>query len=139
MEPPRIFTTRVFQRWRRKADISDAALVQAVTEMQAGLIDADLGGGILKKRVALPGRGKRGSARTLVATKRGTRWFFVFGFAKNARDNITDRELKALQTLAADLFQLADDALARAISQGVLQEIAYANETSRQPDPANGA
>lgn len=129
MERTRIFTTRVFQRWRRKAVLSDAALVHAVAEMQRGLIDADLGGGILKKRVALPGRGKRGGTRTLVATKRDDRWFFVFGFEKNARDNITDQELRALQKLAADLFQLSDEALATAMRQGVLQEITYANET----------
>lgn len=78
----RVFKTRHFQRWMRKTALSDAALCKAVEEMVAGLIDADLGGGVLKKRVGLAGRGKRGGARTLVASNRGSRWFFVFGFEK---------------------------------------------------------
>lgn len=69
----RVFKTRHFARWMRKTDLNDTALCQAVLEMERGLIDVDLGGGVLKKRVALPGRGKRGSARTLVATNRGDR------------------------------------------------------------------
>ena len=80
----RVFKTRHFARWTRKSGLSDRALCQAVDEMIAGLIDADLGGGLVKKRVGLPGRGKRGGARTLVATNKRSRWFFVFGFEKNA-------------------------------------------------------
>jgi hypothetical protein len=80
--------TRHFSRWFGKTDLSVEALCRSVDEMERGLIDANLGGGIIKKRVALPGRGKRGSARTLVATNSANRWFFVFGFEKNDRDNI---------------------------------------------------
>lgn len=85
----RVFKTRHFARWMRKTELTDSALCAAVSEMAAGLIDADLGGGVLKKRVALPGRGKSGSARTLVATNKGVRWFFVFGFEKNERASIS--------------------------------------------------
>jgi hypothetical protein len=60
-----------------KTRLSETALCRAVVEMQQGLIDADLGGGVVKKRVALPGRGKRGSTRTLVATNKDDRWFFL--------------------------------------------------------------
>ena len=88
----RVFKTRFFARWLRKTDLDDAALCRAVSEMERGLIDADLGGGVFKKRVALPGRGKSGSARTLVATHRGDRWFFVFGFEKNIRANVSAKE-----------------------------------------------
>lgn len=66
----------------RKTDLTDQALCQAVTEMSQGLIDADLGGGVVKKRVGLAGRGKRGGIRTLIATNKGSRWFFVYGFEK---------------------------------------------------------
>ncbi len=76
--------------------------------MANGLIDADLGGGVIKKRVALPGRGKRGGSRTLVATNKADRWFFVFGFEKNERANINDKELEALQATAADLLKLRE-------------------------------
>lgn len=86
----RVFKTRHFQRWMRKSRLTDAALCEAVEEMIAGLIDADLGGGVVKKRIGLSGRGKRGGARTLLATNKGTRWFFVFGFEKtNARISVT--------------------------------------------------
>ena len=89
----RVFMTRHFGRWLGKTDLSVEALCRSVEEMERGLIDANLGGGIIKKRVALPGRGKRGSARTLVATNSTNRWFFVFGFEKKDRDNINAKEL----------------------------------------------
>ena len=72
--------------------------------MVRGLIDADLGGGVVKKRIGLAGRGKRGGARTLVATNKGNRWFFVFGFEKNERANIADDELEALRDIAEQLL-----------------------------------
>ena len=86
--------TRQFSRWLRKTELTESALCLAVTEMSSGLIDADMGGGVLKKRVAMPGRGKSGSARTLLATNRASRWFFVFGFEKNERANVTGKKLK---------------------------------------------
>ncbi len=119
----RVFTTRPFARWQRKARLADAALCDAVAEMARGLIDADLGGGVVKKRVALPGRGKSGGARTLVATNRDTRWFFVFGFAKNERANIEGRELTTLRKLAEDLLARTPADLSRALAGGTLTEI----------------
>ena len=100
----RVFKTRHFQRWMRKTELTEQALCAAVAEMAQGLIDADLGGGVVKKRVGLAGRGKRGGVRTLVATNKGSRWFFVLGFEKNDRANIDEDERAALQTLAADLL-----------------------------------
>jgi hypothetical protein len=121
----RVFKTRSFSRWQRKADLSNTALCEAVAEMENGLIDAVLGGGVVKKRVALPGRGKRGSARTLLATNLGDRWFFVFGFEKNERENISTPELEALRKLAADLLTLTTSALASLLHQGALGEICH--------------
>ena len=88
MESRRIFRTRTFSRWMLKNGLTNAALLQAVDEMAQGLVDADLGGYVFKKRVALPGRGKRGSARTIVATRLNDRWFFLFGFNKNEKSNL---------------------------------------------------
>lgn len=119
----RAFKTRYFQRWMRKTELTDSALLEAVTEMAAGLIDADLGGGVVKKRIGLAGRGKRGGARTLVATNKGDRWFFVFGFEKNERDNIGDEELEGLQELASSLLALSASRLDAAVTDGTLQEI----------------
>ena len=104
----RVFKTRHFSRWMRKTELTDGALCVAVAEMAHGLIDADLGGGVVKKRVGLAGRGKRGGAKTLVATNRGDRWFFVYGFAKNDRANIADDELEVLQGIAEQLLVLTD-------------------------------
>ncbi|HGM7313356.1 TPA: type II toxin-antitoxin system RelE/ParE family toxin [Stenotrophomonas maltophilia] len=84
----RVFRTRSFNRSTRRSSLTDRALCRAVVEMRQGLIDADIGGGLLKKRVALPGRGKRGSARVIVATKVGRYWFFLFCYEKNARATI---------------------------------------------------
>ncbi len=107
----------------RKTGLTDAALCKAVQEMAAGLIDADLGGGVVKKRVGLAGRGKRGGARTLVATNKGNRWFFVFGFEKNERDNINDDELQALKDYTAELLNRTSTQLDNAGADGTLQEI----------------
>jgi hypothetical protein len=93
--------------------------------MVAGLVDANLGGGVYKKRIAMPGRGKRGSARVLLGTNRGTRWFFLFGFEKNERSTIDARELLALQKTAAVLLSMNSNQLQRAIDAGELTEICH--------------
>ncbi len=123
----RVFKTKYFSRWMRKTELTDLALCEAVAEMSSGLIDADLGGSVVKKRVGLSGRGKRGGARTLVATNKGTRWFFVFGFEKSERANITADELAALQDIAADLMGRTSSALDGAVQDGALQEICHDN------------
>ena len=114
----RVFKTRYFNRQMKSLD--DSALCAAVEEMMQGLIDADLGGYIVKKRVALPGRGKSGGARTIVATKKGKRWFFIFGFAKNDKANITASELERLQSFASDLLSLSDKLLDEVVKEGKL-------------------
>jgi len=121
----RIFKTRYFCRWMRKTKLADQALCLAVAEMEKGLIDADLGGGVVKKRIALPGRGRSGSTRTLVATNKGDRWFFLFGFEKNERANITPEELAALRELAKQLLDRTQVQLEQAILDGALQEICH--------------
>lgn len=119
----RIFKTKHFHRWMGKSDLTDQSLCNAILEMIHGLVDAHLGGSIVKKRVAVAGRGKRGGARTIVATNFGNHWFFLYGFEKNVRANITDNELDALKEIATDLLALNDDALTYAVNQGKLLEI----------------
>ncbi len=121
----RVFKTRHFTRWMRKTELNDGALCSAVAEMVQGLIDADLGGGIVKKRIGLAGRGKRGGARTLIATNKGNRWFFVYGFEKNDRTNITDDELQGLQDIARELLARTGHQLDQAVDDGSLQEICH--------------
>lgn len=132
----RVYKTRHFARWMRKTSLTDEALCTAVEEMTAGLVDADLGGQVLKKRVALPGRGKRGGVRTLVATRRSDRWFFVFGFEKSERENITAEDLAALRGLGGHLLSLTPSELDLASTDGALEEICHDHE--KKPDPGSG-
>ena len=113
-----------------KTDLADADLRQSVTEMEAGLIDADLGGQLVKKRVAFPGRGKRGGARTIVATNRGDRWYFIFGFSKNERASIDKHELRALQELASDLLGQDAAAITAALKADQIVEIGHDQQNS---------
>jgi len=93
--------------------------------MQKGLVDARLGGGLVKKRVARPGQGKRGGYRVLVASNFGERWVFMFGFAKNERDNIDDEELRFMKRIAATLLGLDTAKLRTALAAGELMEIKH--------------
>jgi len=120
---PRVFRTRSFERSMRRSTLTDEALCRAVDEMRRGLIDASLGGGVFKKRVALPGRGKRGSVRTLIATQRGSHWFFLFGYEKNQRATISSTERDLLLGLATDLFGMSGAQIASALMSGELYEI----------------
>jgi hypothetical protein len=121
----RVFKIRYFGRWMRKTELTDEALCGAVREMAQGLIDADLGGGVVKKRVGLGGRGKRGGSRILVATNKGDLWFFMFGFEKNERANISAEERVALQSIAQDLLSRTSTELDAGVEDGSLQEICH--------------
>ena len=114
------FKTRTFAKWASREGLGDNALVCAEAEMEQGLIDAWLGGPVLKKRMALPGRG---STRTLVAFKRGDKAFLIYGFAKNERANISDKELHALRLLAKDLPRYPASWLAKSMQARELTEI----------------
>lgn len=120
----RLFTTRLFDKWAAKEGVTDAVLRVAVAEMAQGLVEADLGGHVYKKRVGLPGRGKRGGARTLLAFRIGNRAVFLYGYAKNERDNIDAQELKALKRLAAEVLGWTEAQLDVALTQGKLIEVA---------------
>jgi hypothetical protein len=93
--------------------------------MVAGLIDADLGGGVFKKRIPMPGRGKRGGARTIIGSNRGTRWFFLFGFEKNERATIEQRELAILQKTIEALLEMEPKLLEHSVVEGELLEICH--------------
>ncbi|MFN6487289.1 MULTISPECIES: type II toxin-antitoxin system RelE/ParE family toxin [unclassified Nostoc] len=118
-----IYKTRWFDRWARKEGLNDLSLCTAVNEMTAGLYEADLGGGLFKKRIARSGQGKRGGFRTLVATNKGDCWFFVFGFLKNERSNINKKEEKALKKLASVLFSYTLEDLEKAKLEDELMEV----------------
>lgn len=119
----RILKRKAFARWQAGEKLPDSALYKAVQEMEGGLIDADLGSFLYKKRIARPGGGKRGGYRTVLSARIGSRYVFLHGFSKNDRANITQEEKKALQFAGKVLLDLSPEALLKAIETGVLLEV----------------
>ena len=118
----KIYKTKLFHRWAIGEGVDDASLRAAVREMTQGLADA-LGGYVFKKRIPLPGRGKRGGARTLIAYKQGNVAIFMYGFSKNEQANIDTNELKALRLLAKQLLNFNETDLVKAVNAGELREV----------------
>ncbi len=119
----RIFKTKVFARFARRERISDTDLREAIERAERGLVDADLGGGVIKQRVARPGQGRSGGFRVLLAYQAKTRSVFLFGFAKSARGNVDDDELVTAQEIARVWLEADGKALERALAEGIIQEI----------------
>ena len=119
----RIFKTKWVARFVRRERINDASLKEAIERAERGIIDADLGGGLIKQRVARPGQGRSGGYRMILAYRTEDRAFFLYGFAKNVRDNLEDDELQTFRDVAADMLARDDATLERAKAEGELQEI----------------
>ena len=119
----RIYKLRGFARFQRKERISDASLRKAIDGVEAALIHADLGGGLVKQRLARPGQGKSGGYRTVIAIKRGDRAVFLYGFAKNERSNIDTDELEEFQKLARGFLGLTVQQIAALIADNELMEV----------------
>lgn len=128
----RIFRNKAFSRFARKAGISDADLTDAVERASRGLVDADLGGGVIKQRVARPGAGKSGGFRTIILLRVGSRAFFVHGFAKNDLGNIRKDELDIIKVLAQQVLSLDDERLEATLRSGTFVEISQDAEAISQ-------
>jgi hypothetical protein len=118
-----VYTTKEFSRFARKADLGGAELLEAARGVAFSQWDADLGGGVFKQRIAREGAGKSGGFRTIILFKVGGHSFFVHGFAKNEKANITPKELKALKKLAASFLGLDAEALEKARVAGEIIEV----------------
>jgi hypothetical protein len=127
-----VFKTKEFSRFARKADLGGAELLDAAKAVAAGQWDADLGGGVFKQRIARKGGGKSGGFRTIILFKFGGHSFFVHGFAKNEKANITPKELKALKKLAASFFGFDAEALKTASAAGEIEEVTSDGEEGEQ-------
>jgi hypothetical protein len=119
----RIFKNKPFVRFARKAGLGDFELKRAIDDAERGLVDADLGGGVCKQRIARPGGGKSGGFRAIVLLRLGERAFFVHGFAKSTQGNIRDDELAAFKLLAAQMLTYDESAIAAALANGTLMEV----------------
>ncbi len=119
----RVFTTKAFGRFQRRERISDVAPCEAVARAERGLVDADLGRGLIKQRVARPGQGRSGGYRTIIAYRSAKRAVFVYGFAKSRKANIANEDLRDLADYAALLLGLDDGAIETMLTGDELKEV----------------
>jgi len=119
----RIFKSRWFQRFTRKEGIADSALRAAVVRAQNGQIDADLGGGVIKKRYARPEQGKSKGFRTIIFFRRGANAFFVYGFSKSERANISSGERDQFKEAAELVLAMTETELAVRLTRGDFVEV----------------
>lgn len=119
----RIFKNAWFERFAKKQKLDNAALRDAIQRAEQGLIDADLGGGVIKQRVARPGQGKSGGYRTIILYRQKHRAFFVYGFAKSQQSNISDDERAAFKQAAQHILDLSEDHLVEMIQKGQFSEV----------------
>ena len=121
----RVFKTKWFARSVRRERIEDSTLCGAIERAERGIVDADLGGGVIKQRVARSGQGRSGGYRVLIAYRFGDRSVFLYGFAKNERENIEEDELATLREIAAGWLEADDKGLNKGVEKGILQEVQY--------------
>ena len=119
----RVFKNAWFGRFARKEKISADALWEAVERAENGLVDADLGGGVIKQRIARPGAGKSKGYRSIVLYKQGERAFFVYGFPKSDLDNIRDDEEEQFKKAAKLILALTDEQMRQLIENGQFEEV----------------
>ena len=119
----RIFRNQWITKFAKKHKISDSELIEAVERAGKGVIDADLGGGVIKQRIARQGQGRSGGYRSLIFFRRGDRAFFMTAFAKNDRENITNKELAELKKAAAIILAMTETDIEQAKANGTFTEI----------------
>ena len=124
----RVFKNAWFARFAKKEQLSDQQLWAAIEAAERGLIDADLGSGVVKLRIARPGRGKSKGYRTIVMYHQGDKAFFVFGFAKNELANIRDDEVTQFKKAAKHILNVSDAHIGQLINNGQLEEVKHDNE-----------
>jgi hypothetical protein len=128
---PRVFKTRWFERFARKEKIRDPVLVDAVARAERGQVDAELGGGVIKQRIARPGQGKSGGYRTIIFFRQGERAVFAYGFAKSDRANIDADEGKQFKEAARHVLRLTEEQIEELVKNGDFVEVRYEQEISK--------
>ncbi len=119
----RVFASKVFSKFQRRERIRNEVLCDAAARAERGLIDASLGQGLIKQRVARPGQGRSAGYRTVIAYHVGARAVSIFGFAKSERDNVRPDELESLRELGASWLKGDDEAIDKAIADEALREV----------------
>ncbi len=119
----RVFKNAWFERFARKEKISAEALWEAIERAEQGQIDADLGGDVIKQRIARPGGGKSKGYRSIVLYRKDDKAFFVFGFPKSEQDNIREDEEVQFKKMAKQVLALTDEQLQLLIVKGQFEEV----------------
>lgn len=119
----KIFKTKHVSRFAKQENISDASLREAIERAESGLIDADLGGGLIKQRVARKGQGRSGGYRMIVAFRIEHRAVFLYGFAKNELDNISSAQLRELREIGKNYLNASPQIITKAVAENQLQEV----------------
>jgi len=119
----RIFKMKGLAKFAKRQGITDASLKEAIERAERGTVDADLGGGLIKQRVARQGQGRSGGYRMMIAYRMKDRAIFLLGFAKNERENISPSELAALRELVKVWLHASARSIGAALQEGVLQEV----------------
>lgn len=119
----RIFKNKWFAKFAKKEKISDEKLVQAVKDAEAGKIDANYGGGVIKQRIAREGSGKSGGYRSIIFYLRGSKAFFVYGFSKKNQENISNDEEVYFKRLAKLTLAMSDEDIAALLKEGTYEEL----------------
>jgi hypothetical protein len=127
----RVFKTRWFDRFARKERIRDQTLVDAIARAEKGQVDADLGGGVLKQRIARPGRGRSGGYRTIIFFRQGDRAVFAYGFAKSDRANLDAEEEKQFKEAARHVLRLTQKQIEELVKNGDFVEVKGEQEISK--------
>jgi hypothetical protein len=119
----RIFKTKWFDRFACKFDIPNSMLIEAVERAENGLVDADLGSGVLKQRIARAGEGKSKGHRAIILLRKGDRAFFVYGFSKKDRDSLRQDEEERFRKMAGSYFSLSESDLSGLLAIGDFMEV----------------
>ncbi|HEY6464443.1 MAG TPA: type II toxin-antitoxin system RelE/ParE family toxin [Candidatus Acidoferrales bacterium] len=119
----RIFKNKAFARFARKSNLTDRKLSEVIAVVEQGATDVDLGGGVIKQRIARKGQGKSGGFRTIILYKRGSLAFFVYGFAKNERADISPDDLDGFKELASILLAYSEKEITAALASGAIVEV----------------
>ncbi len=118
-----IYKNAWFKKFARKQKITNSVLKRTIEDIENGMIDVDLGGNVIKQRIARPNQGKSGGYRTIIIFKKGDKSFFVYGFAKSQRNNIEEDELKVFKEMAKTILSLSDKEIEKAINDNLFTEV----------------
>jgi len=119
----KIFKNAWFGRFARKEKISAEVLWDAVERAEKGQVDADIGGGVIKQRIARPGAGRSKGYRSIILFRKGEKSFFVYGFSKSELGNIREDEEEQFKKMAKHVLALTDAQLSELIANGQFEEV----------------